>query len=109
MKESNRRMQDYLSNFPQPELNERKAQCTDKIPEAMRGILTPNDFDDLIHRVVANSPNYSRTGYAVFGLNANYNMVCNEIEKYAKANLEYLLEKYNNNVDKMEYLNTLIP
>ena len=100
-------MQDYMSQFPQPELNERIARCAERIPKSMRGILSPKKFDEIIHRVVEESPNYSHTGYAVFGLKANVNVARYEIEKYIKANVDYLLDKYSDNVDKVQYLQTL--
>ena len=101
-------MQDYMSQYPQPELNERIARCAGRIPKSMSGILSPKKFEEIIHRVVEDSPNYSQTGYAAFGLNANVNMVIYEIEKYIKANVDYLLDKYSDNADKVQYMQTLV-
>lgn len=73
-------MNDYYSDFPQPPLETRIEQATSGIPEYLKSSISAKKLDKIVYNVVKNAPEYSLSGYRVFGLSDCISKIIKDIE-----------------------------
>ena len=68
-------MNDYYSEFPQPNKEVRKIHIISSLKSEDTNNLKTKDINDIIDKVVSEAPEFSQSGYAVFGKNQALNSV----------------------------------
>ena len=78
------KMNDYYSNFPQPPVEERIQNAINGLPEFVKSSVTEEKLLDITREIASKSPDYSLTGYRIFGAREEINKITDAIHKYVQ-------------------------
>lgn len=73
-------MNDYYSWFPQPAVEVRIEDTMRGIPNYLKDAISKRKLRKIVHETVNSSPEYSLTGYRMFGLPETINLSIKAIE-----------------------------
>lgn len=78
------KMNDYYSNFPQPPVEERIQNAINGLPEFVKSSVTAEKLLDITREIASKSPDYSLSGYRIFGAREEINKITDAIHKYVQ-------------------------
>ena len=82
-------MNDYYSEFPQPTLETRIEDAINGVPTYLKVTISKNKLYSLAKEVVSKGREFSLTGYRMFGLAENVQMLIEAIEVERKSGSKF--------------------
>ena len=79
-------MMDHYSDYPQPSLKDRIKKCVISLPQEIRDSFSEIKIEEAATHVCSNAPEFSLTGYCVFGIHEDIKNTINLLQEKSKNN-----------------------